>query len=96
MRVNPISIANCRPQNYKRNHNISMPKHEINFKSWQGAAGSTIGTLAGIGLGVLTGGLGGILFAAMAGCGIGGALGESHSKPVDEYSDDIPYQYKYD
>lgn len=94
MRVYPISIANCRPQNYKRNHNTSMPKQDINFKSWQGAAGSALGTIAGIGIGVLTGGLGGILFAAMAGCGIGGALGESRGHSVDEYSDDI--QSKYD
>lgn len=93
MRVNPISIANYRPLNYNQNHRVTMPKQDMTFKGWQGAAGSAIGALAGVGLGVLTGGLGAVLIAAMAGCGLGGAIGDAQSKPSDESYDDISYKY---
>lgn len=95
MRVNPISIANYRPLNYNQNHRITMPKQNVTFKSWQGSAGAAIGTLAGIGLGVLTGGLGTILIAAMTGCGLGGVIGESKGNACndDETSYDLPNKY---
>ena len=91
MRICPISTVN----NYTRisNHNLrtTAPK-EVQFRGWQGSAGALLGTAAGVGLGLLTGGLGTILFASMVGCAAGGAVGESRANhDDDDYPYDVPY-----
>jgi len=88
MRICPISTVNYYTKISNPKTRTTAPK-EVQFRGWQGSAGATLGTLAGIGIGVLTGGLGAILFGAMVGCAAGGAVGDS--KNDDDSSYDVPY-----
>ena len=81
MRVSPISISQYRPvKNQNAKHNTT-PQVNPNFKGWGGGLGSTIGALAGLGLGTLvtigTGGLAAPLLLSMGGCAAGAIGGEA-------------------
>lgn len=100
MRIYPISTVNCGPRITSRNlKTITRPNEEVTFKGVGGSIGSAAGTLVGIGLGLITGGLGAVLIGAMACCGIGGVVGESVNcgKPeeIEENYEDYSV-YKYD
>ena len=85
MRVNPIMVDYARPQAKQQKHEISKTRQDFTQNTFKGAdvriggaAGSVLGTLAGVGLVTLvtaaTGGLGAFLLGGMIGCG-GGAIG---------------------
>ena len=95
MRINQISPAEyytrARVHNLKT---ITNPNQNVNFQSWQGSLGAAVGTGVGAGLGILTGGIATILLAAIAGCGLGGIIGnDSADEQCEEYID-VPYSHE--
>ena len=97
MRINPISTVNYSPRTLGQQVKlVTSPQRKISFNGVGGSVGSATGALVGIGLGILTGGLGAILIGAMACCGIGGAIGDSADKNDSnsyEYMEDASYKY---
>ena len=93
MRIYPINTVNYYSKVTNQNLKHTTTPKEVQFKGWQGALGATLGTAAGIGIGILTGGLGTILIGSMVGCAAGGAVGESQADHDDncDYTSDIPY-----
>lgn len=64
-------------------------KENVSFKGWGGTIGSIVGTIAGVGIGIATGGLAAPLLIGMAGCASGAITGDViQSKRDSNYKND--------